>query len=546
MHRQAKVVPVLVTSLLMACGTDIPSAPLFAGTTVEIVGAPTDSVLLTDSEIQLTAVVRSVDGTEVTGIRPTWSSTDASRVSVSADGRVVGVRPGEARVRVNAGGATDERTISVRTGVPMPPSGGPSLTSTLLGGAVQITVNAGAVSNGTALHIRAVSDPGPLDRLVSGTAIELGPSAATFNAPVTLALRYPSSVSDVEQPYLRLHRLTNGAWSLVSGGSVDRDARRAAGAITRAGTYALLRSAGVATLRKDAGDNQSALVSTIVGIAPRVMVRDVDDRPVQGAPIRFFVSAGGGSIEGEATVSTDSEGRATLPGRWRLGPTRTSNELTAEVVGSSVPPVTFIATGELLSLVVTRELAGAVSGRVATTQPRLEFQTGSGGVFPVSDGVTAELLNGNGSLVGTLRVNAVNGVVTFTNLRIDGTGAHQLRFTSGGHRVTGGVFTVTQELAELQILVQPSGAEENRSFATQPVIQLLDDAGLPYLPEKAVTASIASGSGDLRGNRTITSSEGRVHFTNLRIDDDGLHRLRFETSAPTRSVLSNPFYVNDD
>lgn len=535
-----------VVGLLAACSSDDPTAPLFSGTTVEIVGAPSDSVLLADSEVQLTAVVRSADGAEVTGIPPRWTTSNASRATVTPDGRVTGVGPGEVNVRVSAGGATDQRTFSVRTRVPVPPSSGPPLATTLLDGAVRITLGAGAVSEGTVLHLRAVDDPPPIARLVSATTIELGPPGVTFSAPVTLAISYPPSITLAEQPFLRLHRLTDGAWSIMPGGSVDLDAGRASGTITRTGTYGLLRPAAVATLHIDAGDGQTALAGTFVSTAPRVLVRDAEGQPVEGAVIRFFVSAGGGEIVGDATGISDASGRARLSGQWRLGPTTTNNALTAEVVGSSVAPVTFSATMETVTLVLTRDIAGAVSGRPATTQPRLEFRTGSGGLLPISDGVTAQLLNGNGTLVGTLRVDAASGVVTFTNLRIDGTGAHQLRFTAGGHQVTGGVFTVTQELAALKIVVQPAGAEEDKPFDTQPVIELLDDAGLPYLPEKAVTASIASGPGDLRGNRSITSSGGRVHFTNLRIDDDGMHRLRFATSSPTRFVLSDLFNVIDD
>lgn len=533
-------------ALLAACESEAPSAPLFSGTSVEIVGAPSDSVLLVDAEIQLTARVRSADGNEVTNIQPRWTSSDPSRATIAADGRVMGRRPGELHVRVNAAGATDERAISVRTGVPLPSSGDSPLTTTLLDGAVQVTVTAGAVPDGAVLHVRTLDDPVPHARLIGGTAVEIGPAGVSFGSAITLGLRYPASVSLAERPFIRLHRLVDAAWSPVSSGSVDLDAGRALGAITRTGTYALLRPASVATLSIDAGDRQQALAGSYVAIAPRVVVRDAEERPVQGAVIRFFVSAGGGAIVGDATAVSDADGRATLPGRWLLGPTATSNALTAEVVGSDVAPVRFSATAETVTLVITRELGGAISGRRASTQPRLEFRTGSGDVLPVSDGVTAELISGNGTLVGTLRVDASNGVVVFTDLRIDGSGVHRLRFTSGGHQLNGSEFTVTQELATLRIVVQPAGAVEDRAFSVQPVIQLLDDAGLPYLPETAVSASIASGPGDLRGERTIVSSGGRVNFTNLRINDHGVHRLRFATTSPSRSVTSDSFTVIED
>lgn len=532
-----------LASAVAGCASDPPAAPLRSGTSVEITGAPADGVLLEDGQLQLRAVVRSSDGVEVVGARVDWSSTDGARATVSGDGLVRGIRTGDVAVRANSGGASAQRALSVRVGVPLP-GGGPPLTSTLLDGAVRITLAAGAVPAGAVLHLRAATDPPSTGRLVSGTAVELGPTGLQFGAPVTLALAIPSSVAAAERTYLRLHVLTNGDWSLVPGSSVDLVAGRAQGAITRAGTYALLRRADAAALRIDGGNTQFALPGGFVPVAPRVLVRDATDRPVEGVVVRFAVSGGGGAIVGDDTGLSDAAGLASLPGAWRLGPSAGANALTATALSGSAPPVTFTATAEAVTLVITRQLAGAVSGRVATTQPRLEFRTASGVLLPVSDGVTAQLLAGTGALVGTRTVNAINGVATFADLRLDGSGVHRLRFVAGGSGADGASFTVTQELSALQVVVQPAGAVEDRVFATQPVIRLLDDAGLPYLTAKSVTASLASGPGDLRGNVSVTAAMGLATFANLRIDDaTGTHTLRFQTTSPTRSVLSAPFTV---
>jgi hypothetical protein len=478
----------------------------------------------------------------VSGQRVTWSSSDVSRATVSSGGIVRGVQPGDVEVRASSGGATDQRALSVRVGVPVPDGSAP-LTSTLLDGAVLITVNAGAVPAGTVLHLRALADPPADARLLPSSAVELGPSIE-FGGPVTLALAYPASVPPAERSYLRLHSFASGVWSPVPGSSVDLSAERVQGVIARAGVFAVFRPPAAASLRIDAGDGQLGLPASIVPVAPRVLVRDVNDDPVAGVPVRFTVSAGGGSIIGDDTGISGTDGRATLPGSWRLGPTTGTNALTAAIVGNDIPAVTFSATAEAVLLVIARQIAGAVSGRVATTQPRLEFRTASGTLLSVGDGVTAQRLSGSGTLVGTLTINAVNGVATFSDLRIDGVGAHRLRFSAGGLQATGAEFTVTQELASLEVVVQPDGAQEDKVFTVQPVIRLLDDAGLPYLPPKTVAATLSSGDGDLRGTRSVTSSAGLATYTNLRIDDEwGPHRLRFATTAPTRSVLSDMIFV---
>jgi hypothetical protein len=88
---------------------------------------------------------------------------------------------------------------------------------------------------------------------------------------------------------------------------------------------------------------------------------------------------------------------------------------------------------------------GALSGANFTTQPTVVVRDAQGAiVLGSSVPVTASIASGSGVLSGTTTVAAVNGVATFTNLRITGSGVHTLAFFSPGLTgATSGAFNVS-------------------------------------------------------------------------------------------------------
>ncbi len=199
-------------------------------------------------------------------------------------------------------------------------------------------------------------------------------------------------------------------------------------------------------------------------------------------------------------------------------------------------------------LAVTTQPAGAVSGVVFTTQPVVAIRNASNTLSSISATVTVALASGTGTLTGTTIVNAVNGVASFSNLKIAGSGVHAMIFTSAGLTSANATsLTVTQVAASLVVQTQPAGAAEDEDFTTQPVVHILDNAGLVVTTgsgsSSVVTASIASGSGRLKGAVTATASNGVARFSNLRIDHSGPHALRFATTTPSLSVISASFTV---
>src|SRR5439155_25494410 len=81
--------------------------------------------------------------------------------------------------------------------------------------------------------------------------------------------------------------------------------------------------------------SQSATVSTSVGTAPSVLVRDAFNNPVTGTTVTFTVTAGagqinhvGGLVAGPPPVNTPGTGVAALTA-WQLGALAGTNKLTA-------------------------------------------------------------------------------------------------------------------------------------------------------------------------------------------------------------------------
>lgn len=102
-------------------------------------------------------------------------------------------------------------------------------------------------------------------------------------------------------------------------------------------------TAGPATnIALNAGNNQTATVSTAVATPPSVIVRDQDGNAVSGITVNWAVTAGGGSLGAPSSVSSAS-GIAT--NTWTVGSSPGTNTMTATNALLTGSPVTFTATG---------------------------------------------------------------------------------------------------------------------------------------------------------------------------------------------------------
>jgi hypothetical protein len=122
--------------------------------------------------------------------------------------------------------------------------------------------------------------------------------------------------------------------------------------------------------------------------------------------------------------------------------------------------------------------------------------------------VTVAIASGNGTLTGTTtEMSFQYGSGYFRNFAIAGSGPHTLVFSSGGASVTSPPITVTQRPKSLVITTQPAGTASGVVLATQPVVKILDDAGLPVAGASIpVTVSVANNAAvTLRWRRAFAS-----------------------------------------
>jgi hypothetical protein len=82
---------------------------------------------------------------------------------------------------------------------------------------------------------------------------------------------------------------------------------------------------------------------TFTATNAEIRVLDQDDQPVEGYPVTFVITSGGGNVSGESQT-TDGEGVARV-GAWTLGAEPGSNTLEARAGSLAGSPVVFTAEG---------------------------------------------------------------------------------------------------------------------------------------------------------------------------------------------------------
>jgi len=156
------------------------------------------------------------------------------------------------------------------------------------------------------------------------------------------------------------------------------------------------------------------------------------------------VATGPGVLTGTTTVNAVNgiaaftDLRLSAAGTYTLqfdSPGLTSVTSVAVVVGNA-PAV---------SMLITTQPVGSASGNLLSTQPVVQLRNANFALAVGStNAVTVALQGAGGVLSGTTTVNAVNGVVTFTDLRVTGAGAYTLVFSSPGLAgATSSSFTIT-------------------------------------------------------------------------------------------------------
>lgn len=192
------------------------------------------------------------------------------------------------------------------------------------------------------------------------------------------------------------------------------------------------------------GDQQTARVGQPLPAPLVVRVTDAAGAPVAGVSVSW-AAQGGGSVSSGST-ETDSDGLASV--QRVLGPQLGEQTTTASVAGLKGSPVTFVSRavpGGQGVTVITQPAAEALSTEVWDPAAQPVVAVGDEGGNPiVGTTVTATLASGSGTLEGaTTATTDANGIATFGDLGIRGSGTYTIAFTAGSVSATSNSITIS-------------------------------------------------------------------------------------------------------
>ena len=152
------------------------------------------------------------------------------------------------------------------------------------------------------------------------------------------------------------------------------------------------------------------------------------------------------------------------------------------------------------------------------------------------------------TLSGTTQAKLVDGVATFSDLRIDQPGrGYTLVATAGPASGTSSAFAVAGPLAQLAFATQPPQTVEG-AVAIAPAVRIaLQDAFGTTVPGATQAVSLALGAnpsgGTLAGTTTVQAVDGIATFDNVSVDRPGSGYTLSATSAALTGAASAPFAI---
>jgi hypothetical protein len=297
--------------------------------------------------------------------------------------------------------------------------------------------------------------------------------------------------------------------------------------------------------------------------AVQVTVQDAFGNRVAPATNSVTMALGtnpvGGTLSGTKTVGAVN-GVATFADLWidKADTTGTGYTLTAsaaQLVGATSTSFT-ITPNVATKLIFKVQPSDAEATAVITPavqvalKDRFDNATASCGSFFCSVTVAIGTNPSGGTLSGTRTVNAVNGVATFADLRIDKAGSGYTLVASRG-LLTGATSTPFDirlgPHRKLAFLVQPSVVRTEASIT--PAVQVaVQDAGSNLVdtattPVTIVIGANPPGDGTLGGTLTVSAVAGVATFSDLSIDKAGIGYTLTATAEGLTAAGSNAFTV---
>jgi uncharacterized protein YjdB len=475
----------------MGCGGDGTGPPPSVATVV--VQAPTGAEVVVGGAQTLSAVAKDAKGNTLTDRITSWSTSDASKVSVAA-GLVTGVALGTATITATVDGIAGSVDVAVKDGGLISAAGS---TFSAQGGAVSVTAPAGAVTQTSSVTVGPASGAPANPRLLAGTAFLFGPSQLAFAQPVTITIKYdPALVTAGNlESGLQLYELVGTSWRAVAGSSVDLSGKTASGGVTHAGTYAVMMLPHVETVTVG-GD-----LSAIPVVATRQLTATLKDN--EGTTLTRPVSWS--SSNGAVLTIDESSGLVTAktPGTVTVTATSEGKSGTASISVVAGPPSRIVVNaGNNQSVAAGAAVPVAPSVRVTDA-----------GDNPIANvAITFAVASGGGTITGATTTTNSSGVATLGSWTLGpAAGPNTLTVTSSAIAGVSLTFQAAGGAGAAANLIAFTGNNQTGTaggnIPSPPSVKVTDANG-NFVPGFSVTFAPGSGSGSVTGASVVTDAGG--------------------------------------
>jgi hypothetical protein len=289
-------------------------------------------------------------------------------------------------------------------------------------------------------------------------------------------------------------------------------------------------------------------------VQPLLYLKDANGNLETGdntTQVTVSLASGAGTLLGTTTVTVKG-GIATFTDLYDKAAGPITLGFSASDGLTAGPSTSILISPDVASqlVITTQPSATATAGQVFTTQPVVAEEDKYGNIETgdSSTVVTVSLASGTGPIKGTTSVTLKNGVATFTDLLDKTAETITLQFSGGGltSAASSPIVVGAGAATGLVIQTQPYAAVTAGNPLTDPIVVAeVDQYGNVVKSDNStqVTASLASGSGTLKGTTTVTMQNGIASFDNLEDDKAGTLTLQF-TAGTLPPVVSNSSTVS--
>ena len=209
-----------------------------------------------------------------------------------------------------------------------------------------------------------------------------------------------------------------------------------------------------------------------------------------------------------------------------------------------------------VSLSFTVQPGNGIAGDNLASQPVVEVKDLEGNTitsetFSITIAIATSSSNNDSHLAGTTTLSTIDGIASFTNLRID-TSGDNYALTASSTGVTSALsdtFTIVAGDANLAVLTsQPSDTFRDAIFRRNPVVEIRDSFGNIVRSYSSTIAAVitpgtGSQNGNLTGSHTVSAINGIATFPGLSIDTEGIGYSLTFSALGTPDITSDPFDI---